>query len=154
MTPDGQSIWLGTKLFGMWRSTNGGVNWSSSTCDGNSTGNADFIVVFAEQADLPPAYNMSWEERGWFVYDTLTEVAGRSQARAQEYLKDRGLAFESYFAGNEIAVWSGDLLAVNYLAALPEVAYIRSPRTLYVDPIIDASVSHLPAGLEGAGRTL
>jgi hypothetical protein len=38
-------------------------------------GTADFIVRFTQQADLSPAYGMSWEERGWFVYNTLTETA-------------------------------------------------------------------------------
>ena len=38
-------------------------------------GSSDFLVRFAEQADLSPAYSMNWTDRGWFVYNTLTETA-------------------------------------------------------------------------------
>ncbi len=107
-------------------------------------GDADFIVVFAEQADLSPAYGMDWHERGWFVYETLKEVAGRAQARAKAYLDSRGLAYHTFIAGNELYVWSGDLLAANALAALPEVAYIRAPQTYSIEPIVDEMVANLP----------
>src|SRR5690606_16005003 len=50
----------------------------------------DFIVRFTEQADLSPAYKMDWQERGEFVYNTLKETAGRSQAAAKELLDKQG----------------------------------------------------------------
>ena len=39
----------------------------------------DYFIYFEAKADLSPAYGMSWEERGLFVYDRLTDVANASQ---------------------------------------------------------------------------
>ncbi len=100
-------------------------------------GSADFIVRFAAQADLAPAYQMDWQARGRFVVDALTRVATLSQARAREYLAGRGLRHETFIAGNDLHVWAGDLSAANALAAMPEVYFIRAPRTYSVDPIVE-----------------
>jgi hypothetical protein len=67
----------------------------------NTTGSSDFIVRFVEQADLSAAYSMAWKERGEFVYNTLKEVAARSQAKAIDYLTQRGVAYQTYIAGND-----------------------------------------------------
>src|SRR4030042_7024092 len=40
-----------------------------------STGSADFIVRFTEQAALSLAYQMTWKERGAYVYNSLRETA-------------------------------------------------------------------------------
>lgn len=101
----------------------------------NTSGSSDFIVRFAEQADLSAAYEMAWKERGEFVYNTLQETAARSQARAIEYLKERSIDYQSFFTGNELFVKAGDLDAVTSMAALEEVASIHAPRTYYIDPV-------------------
>ena len=101
-------------------------------------GTGDFIVRFAAQADLSPAYNMGWTERGEFVYNTLKDTAAQSQSAAKEILDKQGLTYQTFIAGNELYVYVGDLDAANTLAALPEVASIRAPRTYYIDPIIAA----------------
>ena len=44
------------------------------------SGASDFIVVFTETAELSPAYEMGWRERGEFVYDSLRAVSEQSQA--------------------------------------------------------------------------
>ncbi len=111
----------------------------------SAEGTADFVVHFAEQADLSPAYAMDWDTRGGFVYESLKEVAGRTQGRANAYLEGRGLAHRTFVAGNELYVWSGDLLAANALAALPEVTYVRSTRTYTIDPIIQEA-PNVPEG--------
>ncbi|HSJ57459.1 MAG TPA: S8 family serine peptidase, partial [Anaerolineae bacterium] len=109
----------------------------SELLDALAKGPADFVIEMAEKADLSKAYDIDdWDARGWFVYNALQETAERTQARAKVYLDEAGLRSESYFAGNEIYVWAGDLQAVNSLAALPEVAVIRQPRTAYVDPVV------------------
>ncbi len=47
----------------------------------SSKGSADYVIEMAEHADLSKAYEMTdWNERGWFVYDTLRETAARTQA--------------------------------------------------------------------------
>jgi len=109
-------------------------------------GRADFIVRFTEQADLSPAYAMGWQERGEFVVDTLTATAERSQARAKAILDGRGLRYQTFIAGNELYVWSGDLAAAQSLAALAEVELVRATRTYYVDPIVDESAPAVPQG--------
>ncbi|MGB9724011.1 MAG: S8 family serine peptidase [Chloroflexia bacterium] len=102
-------------------------------------GRADFIVVMAAQADLSAAYTIrDWNARGRYVYEMLWKTARTSQARAQEYLKERGLAFQTFIAGNEIYVWFGDLQTAQALAGLPEVAYIRAPRTYSIDPVVSS----------------
>jgi len=115
----------------------------ASLLDLVSTGiSADFIMQFNNQADLSDAYSMDWDERGEFVYNTLRETANRSQVNAKAILDTRGLAYKSFFAGNELYVWFGNLaktnepMVLNELAALPEVSTIRAPRTYHIDPII------------------
>jgi Subtilase family/Carboxypeptidase regulatory-like domain/Domain of unknown function (DUF4394) len=101
-------------------------------------GSADLVVTMAEQADLSPAYQIGdWNARGQYVYDTLRAVAERSQANAKDYLDKLGLRYESFFAGNELYVYAGDLNIASALADLPEVALIRPSRTYYIDPIIN-----------------
>jgi len=97
-------------------------------------GTADFMVVLAEKPDLSPAYTMGWEERGWFVYNALTEVAERSQARARAYLDSRGLTYEAFWIDNDIFVQAGDLQAANDLAGLPEVELVQVPAMYYITP--------------------
>lgn len=98
-------------------------------------GQADFIVRFGEQADLSAAYGMEWSERGWYVYNTLTETARRSQARAQAYLDAQGLAFRSFFAGNELYVYAGNLEQAGSLARLGEVANLYVPPVYSITPV-------------------
>jgi len=45
-------------------------------------GQVDFFIRFAEQSDLSAAETMGWSERGWYVYNTLTETAQRRQPSA------------------------------------------------------------------------
>jgi len=101
-------------------------------------GRADFIVRFAEQADLSPAYQMNWQERGDFVVRVLSETARRSQARAKALLDGLGLRYHTFIAGNELYVWKGDLASAQALAGLSEVAFIRAPRTYHIDPIVSS----------------
>ncbi len=97
-------------------------------------GSADFIVRFTEQADLSAAYSMDWNARGEFVYNTLRDTAANSQVNAIAILGGSGYKYETIFAGNDLYVWSGSLAVANQLAALPEVYFIRAPRTFYIDP--------------------
>jgi hypothetical protein len=99
-------------------------------------GRADFLVTFVEQADLAPAYTLDWATRGQFVVDALTAAADRAQGPARSYLDSRGLEHQTFIAGNELYVWSGDLPTAEALATLPEVGTIRAARTYYVDPVL------------------
>jgi subtilisin family serine protease len=101
----------------------------------SSQGNADFIVRFAEQADLSAAYSMDWASRGDFVYNTLRQVAEASQANARAILDAQGIKHQTFIAGNELYVWAGNQVNAIELAALPEVASIRATRTYSIDPV-------------------
>ncbi len=107
-------------------------------------GQADFIIRFAEQADLSPAYQMDWGPRGEFVYNTLKQTAERSQAQAIKYLDAQGLKHQTFIAGNELYVTTGNLAVANALAALPEVEFIRATRTYYLDPVSTSAEGPTP----------
>lgn len=100
-----------------------------------SSGPADFILRFTEQPDLSPAQQMSWQERGEFVYRTLGEAATRSQSAAKRILDQQGFRYQTFIAGNELYVWAGNLTTAQELAALPEVVSIRATRTYYLQPV-------------------
>ena len=102
----------------------------------SAKGSSDFVVEMAEHADLKAAYQIKdWSERGWFVYNALKEVADRTQKPIIQMLDQRGIKYQSFFAGNEIAVTAGDMSALSQIAALDSVEHIRYPRTAYIDPI-------------------
>jgi hypothetical protein len=121
---------------------------------------SDFVIRFAEQADLSAAFQMDWQGRGEFVFGKLQDVAERSQAAARAILDARGVSYQPFLAGNEIYVRAGDAALATALAARAEVAVIRAPREAAVDPIIEAprpeGGGELPAfgwGLVDSGAT-
>ena len=102
----------------------------------STKGSSDFVVEMAEHADLKAAYGIKdWSERGWYVYNTLKEVADRTQKPILLLLDQKGIKYQSFFAGNEIAVTAGDMAALSQIAALDSVEHIRYPKTAYIDPI-------------------
>jgi len=116
----------------------------SSLLDQVATGSsANFIIRFTDQADLSAAYSMDWDARGEFVYNTLRDTAERTQANAKTILDAQGLKYQTFIAGNNLYVWSGNqpsangIMLLNELAALPEVSFIRTARTYTIDPISD-----------------
>jgi hypothetical protein len=99
-------------------------------------GTADFIVDMAEKADLSTAYSMDWDARGRFVYETLKEHADRTQAPAIKILDGMGLKHQTFFSGNLLYVFEGDLQAANAMAALPDVSLVRATQIYKLDPIV------------------
>ena len=97
-------------------------------------GRTDFIVRFVAQADLSTANSMDWNARGEFVYNSLHDVATKSQVNAKAILDAEGLNYQTFIAGNELYVWSGTQTNAIELAALPEVYFIRATRVYQVDP--------------------
>ncbi len=90
-------------------------------------GSADFILVMAEQADLSAAYEMDWETRGWYVYQTLKETAERSQAPVIAALEAAGVSYQSFIAGNEIYVFGGSRAALNQALRAGQIQEVRAP---------------------------
>jgi len=95
------------------------------TADGRS---APVVILLAEQADVSAAYEMKDQDaRGWFVYNTLTQHAARTQASLQTLLTAQGISYQSFWAANMI-VATADRVLVESLATRPDVAKIDSNR--------------------------
>jgi hypothetical protein len=70
-----------------------------------SQGQADILVVLREQADLSAALGLTTkEEKGWCVYQKLTEVAERTQAPLRAFLDQRRAVYRPYWIHNLIRV--------------------------------------------------
>jgi serine protease AprX len=86
------------------------------------------VVMLAEQADVSSGYNIADQDaRGWFVYNTLTQHAARTQVGLKKLLADRGVAYQSFWAANMIVV-TADRSLIELMAARPDVAMIDSNR--------------------------
>jgi len=108
----------------------------ADTTDGNST---SVVILLADQADLSAAYQMSDQnERGWYVYNTLTQHAARTQVVLKDFLKANGVAYESFWGVNML-VADADRTLVEKLAARTDVARIDSNlSTRWIeDPIVE-----------------
>ncbi|GAB4581218.1 MAG: hypothetical protein Fur0022_39650 [Anaerolineales bacterium] len=91
----------------------------------SATGQADILIILAEQADLSEAYHISdWYARGQYVYNTLKATADQTQAELRALLTARQLSYRSYFALNGILVYNGDTALVDELAARNDVGYL------------------------------
>jgi subtilisin family serine protease len=100
-------------------------------------GAADFVVILAERPDLSKADEIQdWSERGWYVYNTLLEVATRTQAPIITYAQENGFKYRSYLSNNMVYLESGDMEAVQSLAQLPGVLQIRQPQVAQTQPTL------------------
>lgn len=94
-------------------------------------GEATFLVIFQEKADLAPAYEIQdWGERGEFVYDRLVATAAASQAGVRDVLRAWGAEVRPFWIVNAIEVTTKTDALVTVLAAHPEVAEIVAPPTV------------------------
>ncbi len=93
-------------------------------------GTARFIVYMAEQANLDKAFSIKdRSERGWYVLNTLREVAQRTQAGLLADLERAGVEYEPFYIVNAVTV-RGDANLVESIIARPEVAYIGPDVTI------------------------
>ncbi len=108
----------------------------TATADGETT---PIVILLSDQADVSPAYSIEDQDaRGWFVYKTLTAHAARTQAGLQDFLRTRGVDFQSFWAANMIALNANRQL-IESLAARPDVARVDSntPTRWIEDPIVE-----------------
>lgn len=108
----------------------------ADTSDGKST---SVVIMVTDQADLSAAYEMKDQDaRGWYVYNTLTQHAARTQAGLKEFLKSAGVSYQSFWAANMI-VATADRPLVNQLAARPDVGRVNSnaPTRWIEDPVVE-----------------
>ena len=95
----------------------------ADTADGKTT---SVVIMLADQADVSAAYEMKDQDaRGWYVYNTLTEHAARTQVDLQAFLKSAGSSFQSFWAANMI-VANADRALVERLAARADVGRVDS----------------------------
>jgi serine protease AprX len=95
----------------------------ADTADGKNT---SVVILLADQADVSAAYDMKDQDaRGWFVYNTLTQHAARTQVGLQAFLKSQGAEYQSFWAANMI-VATGDRQLVESLASRSDVARVDS----------------------------
>jgi serine protease AprX len=116
----------------------------ADTADGKST---SVVILLTDQADVSAAYAMTnQDERGWFVYRTLTEHAARTQVDLRSFLTARGIKYQSFWAANML-VATADRPLVEQLAARLDVARVDSnmPARWIEDPII-GNFSLAPSG--------
>ncbi len=89
-----------------------------------STGQAEFLVVLADQADLSAAEGLrTKEEKGWYVYRTLYDKAEATQRPILNWLKSNSIEHRSFYIVNMIWV-KGNLDVAMSLAARPDVKRI------------------------------
>jgi hypothetical protein len=115
-------------------------------------GEAEFLVVLAEQADLSYAASiLARETRLRYVYDTLRETAHRSQAPLRAELDAAGVSHQSFYIVNAIAM-KGDRALVTRLAARSDVdRIVANPRvrqSLPLDSTPPDGMDGVPAGVE------
>jgi subtilisin family serine protease len=101
----------------------------------DSNGSASIVILMAEQADVSAAYSMKDQDaRGWFVYNTLTQHAARTQAALRAELDSRGVSYQSFWAANMI-VATADQALIESIAARADVGRIDSNRAVrWIEP--------------------
>ena len=98
----------------------------SVLADASSANRASVIILLREQADVSAAYAIKDQDaRGWFVYNTLTQHAERTQRPLRAFLDTRHIAYQSFWAANMIAA-TVDRAQLEALAARDDVARIDS----------------------------
>ena len=91
---------------------------------------AEFIVVMAEQADLSPAERLTSKlEKGRFVRDALYAKAQTTQASLVEWLRLRGIDYQSFYIVNAIRV-TGTIENAEEIASRAEVARVEGNPTI------------------------
>lgn len=70
----------------------------------DATGKADVWLSLGAEADLSAAYNMSWDDRGDYVYNTLQAHAKESQADLLAQLDRAGADYQTFWINNAVFV--------------------------------------------------
>jgi subtilisin family serine protease len=112
----------------------------------STDGVTDFVAVLGSQADLTAAYGISdWNERGWAVYNILTQFADATQVSLRAYLNHQGVDYTPLYIINAVIVHSGSTTLVNNLAARQDVAQLVANRKIAVE---DLSPSYMDTLLQ------
>jgi subtilisin family serine protease len=91
-----------------------------------ATGETEFLVQLAEQADLSGANALSEKvEKGAYVYQQLTATATRTQGPVIQSLQSLGARYQTFWVANMIWV-RGSTEVVKAMAARRDVAHIHA----------------------------
>ncbi len=102
--------------------------------EASARGEADFLVVLRDQADLSAARHIRVkQDRGRWVYETLRALAMRTQGDLVGALHALGVEHRAFWVVNMVQV-RGDRAVVERLAGAPEVARIVADATLQRNP--------------------
>src|SRR5438552_309818 len=86
---------------------------------------AEFFVVLADQADLSGAAALPTKnEKGAYVYNALWSKSQATQGPIQQWLRERGVKYQSFYIVNAILV-NGSREIAETLAARPDVARVE-----------------------------
>ncbi|HUM69336.1 MAG TPA: hypothetical protein PLK31_10870, partial [Chloroflexota bacterium] len=90
----------------------------------------EFLVYLAEQGDVSAAANLpTKEQKGQYVYDTLTAVAKRTQPAVVAHLDTLGVPYQKFWVVNMIWV-RGDMNVVQAMAQRDDVARLIANPTV------------------------
>src|SRR5881398_1504315 len=100
------------------------------TANGQQT---EFFVVLADQADLSGAANLQTKaEKGRYVYNTLLNRSQTTQGPILQWLRERGVEYESFYIVNGILV-KGSREIAEALASRPDVARVEGNPVIHND---------------------
>lgn len=100
----------------------------------------EYLIYFEEQADLSAAYTLSWEARGWYVYETLNALAEESQAEVRAFLDKEGVPYQSFWVQNVIAVENSNWATLDGLLNYWEIDSLRSIPQVFLDDAVTNEV--------------
>lgn len=105
-----------------------------------------FLVIMQEQADLSAAAAIrKKDDKGRFVYETLSALADETQGKAQELLRNSNTPFQSFWIIN--ALWvEGNKAMLEQLAQLPEVGRLEQNPVWHLERPLPGIVDNGPAG--------
>ncbi|MCL4266822.1 MAG: S8 family serine peptidase [Anaerolineae bacterium] len=90
----------------------------------------EFLVYLTEQGDVSTAANLATkEQKGQYVYDTLTAVANRTQPAVITHLDTLGVSYRPFWIVNMIWV-RGDMNVVQQMAQRDDVARLIANPTV------------------------
>lgn len=120
--------------------------WVLQTASGGET---EFLVSLTSQADLSAAGALATKsQKGWYVFQTLTSLAERSQAPLIAELEKLGVQYHPYWVTNMIWV-RGTLSTIQQLAGRQDVAHIYANPSVALDAPLDEDPSTVtPQGIE------
>jgi serine protease AprX len=96
-------------------------------------GQIEFMVFLSEQADLSPAAELKSKlEKGEFVFETLTEVADRTQPAIAAVLDEEGAEYKRFWAANVMWV-RGHSRILEMIAKRADVQHIYDNVKLQIE---------------------